>query len=87
MNCKSVVVHPQMDVPIYVQDGDSTPVRFEGCGFDSPTLGSTNPFNCSDTKASESRVKRVAFPGQVGAVLVFFKNFNSICLIPVVVYS
>ncbi|XP_056292370.1 cilia- and flagella-associated protein 65 [Pseudoliparis swirei] len=54
-----------MDVPIYVQDGDSTPVRFEGCGFDSPTLGSTNPFNCSDTKASESCVKKVAFPGQV----------------------
>ncbi|XP_068557648.1 cilia- and flagella-associated protein 65 [Cebidichthys violaceus] len=54
-----------MDIPIHVQDGDSTLVRFEGCGFDSPTLGSTNPFNCSDTKASEPRVKRVSFPGQV----------------------
>uniref|UniRef100_A0A8C3A4G6 Si:ch1073-349o24.2 n=1 Tax=Cyclopterus lumpus TaxID=8103 RepID=A0A8C3A4G6_CYCLU len=54
-----------MDIPIHVQDGDSTLVRFEGCGFDSPTPGSTNPFNCSDTKASEPCVKRVPFPGQV----------------------
>ncbi|XP_031714488.1 cilia- and flagella-associated protein 65 isoform X2 [Anarrhichthys ocellatus] len=54
-----------MDIPIHVQDGDSTLVRFEGCGFDSLTLGSTNPFNCSDTKAPEPRVKTVSFPGQV----------------------
>ncbi|KAK9537382.1 hypothetical protein VZT92_005007 [Zoarces viviparus] len=54
-----------MDIPIHVQGGDSTLVRFEGCGFDSPTLGSITPFNCSDTKASEPRVKRVSLPGQV----------------------
>ncbi|XP_077947353.1 cilia- and flagella-associated protein 65 isoform X2 [Gasterosteus aculeatus] len=50
-----------MDVSISVQDGDSTLVRFEGCGFDSPT----KPFKCSDSEASEPCVKRVPFPGQV----------------------
>ncbi|XP_040004712.1 cilia- and flagella-associated protein 65 isoform X2 [Xiphias gladius] len=54
-----------MDIPIHIQDGDSTLVRFEGCGFDTPTLGSSNPFNCSDTKASVACVQRVPFPGQV----------------------
>ncbi|XP_054471804.1 cilia- and flagella-associated protein 65 [Anoplopoma fimbria] len=55
----------QMDVPIHVQFGDSTLVRFEGCGFDSLPLDFTNPFNCSHTKPSEPCVKRVPFPGQV----------------------
>ncbi|KAM8855968.1 cilia- and flagella-associated protein 65 isoform 2-T2 [Spinachia spinachia] len=54
-----------MDVSISVQGGDSTLVRFEGCGFDSPTLASTKPFKCSDTEASEPCVKRGPFPGQV----------------------
>ncbi|XP_059199527.1 cilia- and flagella-associated protein 65 [Centropristis striata] len=54
-----------MDVPIHVQDGDSTLVRFEGCGSCSPTLGSTNPFNSSETKAPDPCVQRVPFPGQV----------------------
>ncbi|XP_029315132.1 LOW QUALITY PROTEIN: cilia- and flagella-associated protein 65 [Cottoperca gobio] len=54
-----------MDIPIHVQDGDSTLVRFEGCGFNSPTLGSTNPFNGSDTVASDPCVQRMPFPGQV----------------------
>ncbi|XP_037646659.1 cilia- and flagella-associated protein 65 isoform X1 [Sebastes umbrosus] len=54
-----------MDIPIHIQDGDSTLVRFEGCGFYSPTLGSTNPFKGSDTEASEPCVQRVPFPGQV----------------------
>ncbi|XP_068428766.1 cilia- and flagella-associated protein 65 isoform X2 [Clinocottus analis] len=52
-------------IPIHVQGGDPTLVVFEGRGFDSPTLRSTNPFNCSDTKASIPYVKRVPFPGQV----------------------
>ncbi|XP_040912258.1 cilia- and flagella-associated protein 65 [Toxotes jaculatrix] len=52
-----------MEVPIHIQDGDSTLMRFEGCGFDTSTLGSSNPFNCSDFKAS--CVQRVPFPGQV----------------------
>ncbi|XP_071348758.1 cilia- and flagella-associated protein 65 isoform X2 [Trachinotus anak] len=54
-----------MDIPIHVQDGDSTLVTFEGCGYDAPTLGSSNPFNCSDTKAPVPCVQRVPFPGQV----------------------
>ncbi|XP_070771214.1 cilia- and flagella-associated protein 65 [Enoplosus armatus] len=54
-----------MDIPIHVHDGDSTLVRFEGCGFSSPTLGSVNPFNCSNTEASEPCVQRLPFPGQV----------------------
>lgn len=65
-------VYHQMDIPIHVQDGDSTLVRFEGCGFRSPALGSTNPFNCSDTKASEQSVQRRPFPGQVRAVVAFY---------------
>ncbi|XP_044073745.1 cilia- and flagella-associated protein 65 isoform X2 [Siniperca chuatsi] len=54
-----------MDIPIHVQHGDSTLVRFEGCGSNSPTLGSTNPFNCSDTKAPAPCVQRLPFPGQM----------------------
>ncbi|XP_045910743.1 cilia- and flagella-associated protein 65 isoform X2 [Micropterus dolomieu] len=54
-----------MDIPIHVQDGESTLVRFEGCGYNSPTLGSTNPFNCSDTEAPQPCVQRLPFPGQV----------------------
>ncbi|XP_035460487.2 cilia- and flagella-associated protein 65 isoform X2 [Scophthalmus maximus] len=55
-----------MDVPIHIQNGDSTLVRFEGCGFDAPTQGSSNPFNVSDTKTTKKPcVQRVPFPGQV----------------------
>ncbi|XP_051260176.1 cilia- and flagella-associated protein 65 isoform X3 [Dicentrarchus labrax] len=54
-----------MDILIHIQDGDSTLVRFEGCGFHSPALGSKNPFNCIDTEASEPSVQRLPFPGQV----------------------
>lgn len=56
-----------MDIPIHIQDGDSTLVRFEGCGFDSPTPGSSNPFNCSDSILSVPCNQRVFFPGQVNA--------------------
>uniref|UniRef100_A0A3B4UBL5 Cilia and flagella associated protein 65 n=1 Tax=Seriola dumerili TaxID=41447 RepID=A0A3B4UBL5_SERDU len=54
-----------MDIPIHIQDGDSTLVRFEGCGFDTPSLGSSNPFNYSDNKPPVPCVQRVPFPGQV----------------------
>ena len=49
-----------MDVPIYIQDGDSTLVRFEGCGFVTPSLASSKPAPC---------VQRLPFPGQVSATL------------------
>ncbi|KAK2906267.1 cilia- and flagella-associated protein 65 [Channa argus] len=55
----------QMHVPIHVQDGDSTLVKFEGCGYHSRTLGSSNPFSSSDTEASVPCGQRVPFPGQV----------------------
>ncbi|XP_035860503.1 cilia- and flagella-associated protein 65 isoform X3 [Sander lucioperca] len=64
-----------MDIPIHIQDGDSTLVRFEGCGLNSPTLGSTTPFGCSHTKASEACVQRLPFPGQV-----LFLSEDSVCL-------
>lgn len=67
----SVFLYDQMDIPIHVQGGASTLVRFEGCGLNSPTQGSINRFNCSDTKASEPTMQRLPFPGQVRAVLVF----------------
>ncbi|XP_053295148.1 cilia- and flagella-associated protein 65 [Pleuronectes platessa] len=54
-----------MDVPIHIQDGDSTLVRFEGCGSVTPTLGSSNTLNCSDTKESAPCVQRRPFPGQL----------------------
>ncbi|XP_067459268.1 cilia- and flagella-associated protein 65 [Thunnus thynnus] len=54
-----------MDIPIYIQDGDSTLVKFEGCGFGSPALGSSNPFKCSDAEPTVPCVQRVPFPGQV----------------------
>ncbi|XP_053184754.1 cilia- and flagella-associated protein 65 [Scomber japonicus] len=54
-----------MDVPIHIQDGGSTLVRFEGCGLDSPTLGSSNPFKCSEAKPPVPCVQRVPFPGQM----------------------
>ncbi|GAA6231328.1 coiled-coil domain-containing protein 108 [Lates japonicus] len=54
-----------IDIPVHIQDGDPTLVRFEGCGFDTATMSSSNPFNCSDTKGSVPCVQRVPFPGQV----------------------
>ncbi|XP_041807029.1 cilia- and flagella-associated protein 65 [Chelmon rostratus] len=53
-----------MEIPIHVQDGDSTLVRFEGCGFNFPALSPKHAFNCSDTKAPEPCVQRLPFPGQ-----------------------
>ncbi|KAM4558145.1 cilia- and flagella-associated protein 65 isoform 3-T3 [Odontesthes bonariensis] len=54
-----------MDVPIHIQNGESTLVRFEGCGVDAPTLSSSETCTCSDSKAPIHRVQRVPFPGQV----------------------
>ncbi|TMS06489.1 Cilia- and flagella-associated protein 65 [Larimichthys crocea] len=55
-----------MDIPIHVQDGDSTLVRFEGRGLYSPTVGSKNPFTSRDTRVTpEPCVQRLPFPGQL----------------------
>ncbi|KAE8299504.1 Cilia- and flagella-associated protein 65 [Larimichthys crocea] len=62
-----------MDIPIHVQDGDSTLVRFEGRGLYSPTVGSKNPFTSRDTRETpEPCVQRLPFPGQ----LVFLSEDN-----------
>ncbi|XP_028993480.1 cilia- and flagella-associated protein 65 [Betta splendens] len=49
-----------MEIPIHIQDGDSILMRIEGCGLDTPTLGSPN----SDSKPSVPCVQRVSFAGQ-----------------------
>ncbi|XP_060910642.1 cilia- and flagella-associated protein 65 [Labrus mixtus] len=54
-----------MDILIYIQDGDSTLVTFEGCGLNSPTMCFTKQFHCSDCRMSEACVQRLPFPGQV----------------------
>ncbi|XP_026150303.1 cilia- and flagella-associated protein 65 isoform X2 [Mastacembelus armatus] len=54
-----------MDILIHIQDGDSTLVTFEGCGLVTPTLGSPNPFSCSDSKAPVPCVHMMPFSGQV----------------------
>lgn len=61
----------KMDIPIHVLDGDSILVRFEGCGFRSPALGSKNSFSYGDTKASEQCGQRMPFPGQVRTDVAF----------------
>ncbi|XP_074550256.1 cilia- and flagella-associated protein 65 isoform X1 [Halichoeres trimaculatus] len=53
-----------MDILIHVQDGDSTLVRFEGCGLITPTLRSTNQFKSTDWRNSELCVQRQPFPNQ-----------------------
>ncbi|KAM9851178.1 cilia- and flagella-associated protein 65 [Aulostomus maculatus] len=53
-----------MDVPVHIRDGNSPVVRFEGCGLDSPTVGSSNPLP-GDAKPSLPCVQQVVFPGQV----------------------
>uniref|UniRef100_A0A3Q1HG52 Uncharacterized protein n=1 Tax=Anabas testudineus TaxID=64144 RepID=A0A3Q1HG52_ANATE len=59
-----------MDIPIHIQDGDSTLVRFEGCGIDCRTPGS-NSFYYSDSKPSVLRVQRMSFPGQVSKNIMY----------------
>ncbi|XP_029386708.1 cilia- and flagella-associated protein 65 [Echeneis naucrates] len=54
-----------MDVPIHIQGGESTVVRFEGCGSDTSIESSSKPFNCADIKIDASCVQRVPFPEQV----------------------
>ncbi|XP_023144688.2 cilia- and flagella-associated protein 65 [Amphiprion ocellaris] len=54
-----------MDVPIHIQERDSTLVRFEGCGRDILTPGSSNPLTSSDHKVCVPCVQRVPFPGQM----------------------
>ncbi len=62
-------MYQQMDIPIHIQGGDSTLVRFEGCGLDSPALVSKALLN---GRTPEPRVRRLRFPGQVRAVIVLY---------------
>uniref|UniRef100_UPI0009B41025 cilia- and flagella-associated protein 65 n=1 Tax=Monopterus albus TaxID=43700 RepID=UPI0009B41025 len=54
-----------MEVPIHIQDGDSTLVRFEGSGLETLIMGCSNQFNCTEAKAPVPCVQRVPFLGQV----------------------
>ncbi|XP_068602653.1 cilia- and flagella-associated protein 65 [Brachionichthys hirsutus] len=53
-----------MDIPIHVQGGDSTLVRFEGCGLNPSAMSCKTSFNCCDTEVSESCIHKLPFPGQ-----------------------
>ncbi|XP_068184475.1 cilia- and flagella-associated protein 65 [Antennarius striatus] len=64
-----------MDIPIHVQGGDTTLVRFEGSGLNPSEMGFKNSFKCRDTETSESCIQRLPLPGQV----VFLSN-NSVSL-------
>lgn len=63
-----------MDVPIHVQDGDTTLVRFEGRGLMSPELDSKQTL-----KSPEPGSRRQPFPGQVRALLVFLNHIITYC--------
>lgn len=54
-----------MDVPIHVEDGDTTVVRFEGCGLRAPELSYTNLSSSSESVVSEQSMLKRPFPGQV----------------------
>ncbi|XP_029981230.1 cilia- and flagella-associated protein 65 [Sphaeramia orbicularis] len=71
-----------MDIPIQIQDGDSTLVRFEGCGFNSTTLGLSNPLNYSDVSPFVPGGQRLPFPGQM-----VFLSEDSVSLGDISVYS
>ncbi|XP_041857030.1 cilia- and flagella-associated protein 65 isoform X2 [Melanotaenia boesemani] len=53
-----------MDVPINIQDSEPTLLRFDGCGLDSPTLGSSKIY-ASNSKTTVHCVQKVPFPGQL----------------------
>ncbi|XP_061578921.1 cilia- and flagella-associated protein 65 [Cololabis saira] len=54
-----------MDVPIHIQDTNSTLMRFEGYGLDTSMQASSSPFTYSDFKAWGYQVQRTPFQGQV----------------------
>lgn len=54
-----------MDVPIHVENGDTTVVRFEGCGLRAPELSYTNLSSSSESVVSEQSMLKRPFPGQV----------------------
>ncbi|XP_054644330.1 cilia- and flagella-associated protein 65 isoform X2 [Dunckerocampus dactyliophorus] len=53
-----------MDIPIHIQDGDTTLIRFDGCGLSPQTV-----FTSSDTKLSLPCVRRIPLPGLGAAFL------------------
>lgn len=55
----------QMDVPIHVENGDTTVVRFEGCGLRAPELSYKNLSSSSESVVSEQSMLKRPFPGQV----------------------
>lgn len=53
----------QVDIPIYVLEGDSVLVTFEGCGFDKRD---SVPLQLHDGHLAVPCTQKVPLPGQVG---------------------
>lgn len=53
----------QMDIPIHIQNGESTLLRFKGCGINSTTPNMSKPCDYTDAQLLTS-CQRVPFPGQ-----------------------
>lgn len=66
-----------MDIPIHVQNGDTTVVRFEGCGLRATELISKNILSSSESVVSEQGLLKRPVPEQVRASLVLGSCFHS----------
>lgn len=66
-----------MDIPIHVQNGDTTVVRFQGCGLRATELISKNLFSSSESMVSEQGLLKRPVPEQVTASLDLGSCFNS----------
>lgn len=66
-----------MDIPIHVQNGNTTVVRFEGCGLRATELISKNLFSSSESMVSEQGLMKRPVPEQVRAPLVLGSCLHS----------
>lgn len=58
-----ILVCIQVDIPIYVLEGDTVLVTFEGCGFD---RRDSVPLQLHDGHFTVPCIQKVPLPGQVG---------------------
>nr|XP_043871592.1 cilia- and flagella-associated protein 65 isoform X2 [Solea senegalensis] len=63
----------QMDIPIHIDNGDTTVVRFEGCGLAAPSLDNSSACDCSDDNSADP-CQGVPVPGQVRATMNIAKT-------------
>lgn len=66
-----------MDIPIHIQNGDTTVVRFQGCGLRATELISKNLFSSSESMVSEQGLLKRPVPEQVRASRVLGSCFHS----------